>query len=116
MRSYKSTRVWQSTSAIREARGSVELTRTPTAYCVSTSPKEPTSVDIPNANSTRSQTHSTPDRAKPLSGRPPPKHLKSYYPKLKYQVLQRLLEPKLRATIRMMHRTWTWLATEPCHC
>src|SRR5882762_4787858 len=113
MRSYKSTRVWPSTSAIREARGSVELTRTPTAYCVSTSPKEPTSVDIPNANSTRSQTHSTPDRAKPLSGRPPPKHLKSYYPKLKYQVLQRLLEPKLAATVAVQDQARLRTAAKP---
>jgi hypothetical protein len=40
---YASTPVWPSTSATPTAHGSVERTRTPTACCVSTSPKEPTS-------------------------------------------------------------------------
>src|SRR4051812_36477018 len=42
-----------------------------------------------------------PDRARPWSGEPPPRHLTSCYDRLR-QALRRPLEPKLAAAIRMM--------------
>src|SRR3954471_13827357 len=42
-----------------------------------------------------------PDRARPWSGEPPPRHLTSCYDRLR-QALRRPLEPKLDTTITMM--------------
>src|SRR4051794_12071700 len=44
-----------------------------------------------------------PDRARPWSGDPPPRHLTSYYDRLR-QALRRPLEPGLHAAIAMVHQ------------
>lgn len=91
--SSRSTPASRSTSAIHTHHGSVRATRTPTACCASTSPREPTYRDGPPRRLQPSPSPSTNDLARSSDGELLPRSTRSSYPPHHRPVLHRPPEP-----------------------